>query len=257
MSMLITQVQSRSPVAVVSTYGTLDRNSAARFLVALRDVLADAPSVLIVDVEHLVVGADEALVPLIGLAGEAARWPGADIVLACAGAQTTAALARVPGGSDLRLVADLDSAIADARLIPVAPRRTVTLRPSASAPAESRQFAQEVCAEWSATRLAGLVELVASELVTNAVMHARTPIAVTLRLDGEVLSVAVRDGDPRPMQRPSPGASGAPGEEHGRGLLLLDAMADEWGTSPTADGKVVWATIGIAKPVRTEAETDN
>jgi hypothetical protein len=47
------------------------------------------------------------------------------------------------------------------------------------------------------------------------------------------------------VYRPAPDASGAPEDEHGRGLLLLDAMADAWGSSATGDGKVVWANVGI------------
>ena len=81
-------------------------------------------------------------------------------------------------------------------------------------------------------------------------MHARTEIGLILRLADGTLSVAVRDGDPRPMYRPAPGAGGAPGDEHGRGLLVLDAMTDAWGSHPTADGKVVWATIGVRRRSR-------
>jgi hypothetical protein len=52
------------------------------------------------------------------------------------------------------------------------------------------------------------------------------------------------------MYRPDSNAAGTPTDEHGRGLLLLDAMADAWGSSPTADGKVVWANIGVRKSRR-------
>jgi anti-sigma regulatory factor (Ser/Thr protein kinase) len=93
--------------------------------------------------------------------------------------------------------------------------------------------------------VAKLASLVASELVTNAVVHARTPSVMALRLANDTLHVSVRDNDPRPMFRPVPGLSGAHDGDHGRGLLILDAMADEWGTHPTADGKVVWATISV------------
>jgi anti-sigma regulatory factor (Ser/Thr protein kinase) len=96
--------------------------------------------------------------------------------------------------------------------------------------------------------VAKLASLVASELVTNAVVHARTPSVMALRLANDTLHVSVRDNDPRPMFRPDPGLTGAHDGDHGRGLLILDAMADEWGTHPTADGKVVWATISVKPP---------
>jgi anti-anti-sigma regulatory factor len=247
MSTLICQVKSRWPVAVVSIYGTLDTNSAARLMVALRDALAEAPSALVIDVGHLVVAADSALLPLIGLVDEAEQWPAAAIALCHVTGDTAAAFERVGTVHGLRIYPHEAAATAAARELPVPPRRAMTLSPVPSAPAQSRQFAHDVCDEWGISRVAALAELVASELVTNAVMHARTQIGMTLRLAGDTLSVAVRDGDPRPMFRPVPGAFGAPADEHGRGLLLLDAMADAWGSTPTADGKVVWANIGVRK----------
>jgi anti-sigma regulatory factor (Ser/Thr protein kinase) len=253
MSTLICQVQSRWPVAVVSVYGTLDTNSAARLMVALRDTLAEAPSALLLDVAHLEVSVDSALVPLVWLADEAQRWPAITIGLCAATPATAAAVERVGADSGamtgLKMYDDTAAASEVARQLPVPPRRSLTLSPTPGAPAEAREFTHEICVEWGIGRVANLAELVASELVTNAVMHARTQIAVTLRLSGDTLSVAVRDGDPRPMFRPAPG-SGAPSDEHGRGLLLLDAMADAWGSTPTADGKVVWANINVRRPSR-------
>jgi anti-sigma regulatory factor (Ser/Thr protein kinase) len=247
MTALICQVTSRWPVAKVSTYGTLDVNSVARLMVSLRDSLADGPSALMIDVTHLVVAADSALVPLIALANEAALWPAALILLGGASDETAAAAERVGFGERVRVYHDAEAAAAVARDLPVSRRRTMTLHPEPSAPSQSRDFTTEVCAEWELGRVASLAELVASELVTNAVMHARTEIGMALRLSGDTLSVAVRDFDPRPMSRPESNGFGAPTDEHGRGLLLLDAMADAWGSTPTADGKVVWANISIRK----------
>ena len=129
--------------------------------------------------------------------------------------------------------------------LPVVPRRTIALAPDADAPAVARDFVTTTCDEWGLNRVAKLTTLIASELVTNAVIHARTPSVMALqRGDGE-LHVSVQDNDPRPMYRPAPGATGAHNGDHGRGLLILDAMADAWGTLPTASGKVVWATVDL------------
>lgn len=252
MSTLICRVHSRLPVAHVALYGTLDGTSAARMMVTLRDCLAEAPTLLIVDVAHLVVGLESALRPLVVLAREARTWPRAHVALCGAGPATVAMIAAAADGEEgPDMYPDVTSATLAARGLPVSPREVLSLAPAPEAPARSRQFTQDTCALWGIGRVAGIAELVASELVTNAVVHARTPFTVTLRLTDGRLHVAVRDGDPRPMLRPSPGASGGPDDEHGRGLLLLDAMADAWGCSPTADGKVVWATITV--PVRRPA----
>jgi hypothetical protein len=243
MSTLICQVQSRLPVAVVAMFGTLDTTSAARMMVALRDVVADAPIALIVDAAHLVVASEKALHAFGDLVRQSRLWPGTGVTLAGAAPETARMIRSVT--DDVELFDSLAPATAAAITLPVPPRRSIVLQPDANAPAESRRFVQTVCAEWGIRRLANLTELISSELVTNAVMHARTPMNVTLRLLDDRLSVDVRDSDPRPMFRPSPDAPGAPGDEHGRGLLLLDAMATAWGSSPTGNGKVVWANIKL------------
>lgn len=246
MSTLICRVLSRLPVAHVALYGTLDQTSAARMMVTLRDCLAEAPTMLIVDATHLVVGAGVALRPLVALVREARTWPGLPVAMCGAGPSTAAMIvAEARGEEGPDMYPDVTSATAAARGLPVSPREVLSLAPAPEAPARSRQFTHDTCALWGVGRVGGVAELVASELVTNAVIHARTPFTVTLRLADGRLHVAVRDGDPRPMLRPSPGAGGGPHDEHGRGLLLLDAMADAWGCSPTADGKVVWATIEV------------
>jgi len=248
MSTLICQVKSQFPVGIVAMFGTLDSTSAARMMVALRDVLAGAPTALIIDAEHLVVTSETGLRALLGLVTQSHQWPGSTVSM-CGTTPIIRELIRQVGADGLAIYGDIDVATEAATALPVPPRQSLTLDPVPTAPAESRRFAHDVCGDWGVPRVANLAELVASELVTNAVTHARTPMTVTLRLLDDTVSVDVRDADPRPMFRPNPGSGGRPGDEHGRGLLLLDAMADAWGTSPTADGKVVWANIGVRKPL--------
>jgi anti-sigma regulatory factor (Ser/Thr protein kinase) len=82
----------------------------------------------------------------------------------------------------------------------------------------------------------GLLEMAVSELVTNAVLHARTDFVVTLaRLDGAV-RVEVTDAStvlPRQRQVDSSSVTG-------RGLTIVASVADRWGYEPTATGKTVW-----------------
>jgi anti-sigma regulatory factor (Ser/Thr protein kinase) len=79
----------------------------------------------------------------------------------------------------------------------------------------------------------------ASELVTNGVLHARTSIVLGVTLGQRRLLVTVGDTaggtpatPPRDDERPS-----------GRGLMLVEALADEWGVNEERDGKTVWFTI--------------
>lgn len=244
-STLVCDVRRRAPIAVVALYGTLDDTSAARAIVTLRDCLADAPTAMILDVEHLLITSDRALRQVLTLLNEVRDWPGTHMGFACPSPATRGLLAGYPAGDLPVLYPALTDAVADALRLPVAQRRSITLQADPDAPATARAFITDTCDNWGIPRATKLASLVASELVTNAVIHARTPSVMGIHLDRGALHVSVRDGDPRPMRRPEPGATGAHTGEHGRGLLILDAMADRWGTLPTATGKVVWATIAL------------
>jgi anti-sigma regulatory factor (Ser/Thr protein kinase) len=78
--------------------------------------------------------------------------------------------------------------------------------------------------------------LCVSEVVTNAVLHARSPQHMTVRLDGDRLLVEVVDGDTTPPVR----RDHDPTAPTGRGLLILDRLTTRWGTRPTREGKTVW-----------------
>jgi len=85
-------------------------------------------------------------------------------------------------------------------------------------------------------------ELVASELVTNAIRYGEEPIVLTARFDATALRLEVRDGDPRAnpeLQHPDDRTPG------GRGLLVVSGSADEWGWHEVPGGKVVWAEIAV------------
>ncbi|HJV09517.1 MAG TPA: SpoIIE family protein phosphatase, partial [Acidimicrobiales bacterium] len=86
--------------------------------------------------------------------------------------------------------------------------------------------------------------LLVSELVTNAVRHARGPCALVVDIDGDRLELAVEDGDP---QVPTAG-SGRALDESGRGLLLVGALADRWGVRAVAGGKAIWFSLSRSRP---------
>ena len=78
--------------------------------------------------------------------------------------------------------------------------------------------------------------LLTSELVTNAVLHARSRPELKLRLTRDRLWVGVADTTPISPVRKRYGPEAATG----RGLLLVERMAAAWGTSVSEQGKVVW-----------------
>ncbi|MER5552436.1 ATP-binding protein [Streptomyces sp. NPDC002793] len=83
-----------------------------------------------------------------------------------------------------------------------------------------------------------VAELLLSELVTNALIHTRNGAVVTVTSAPATLRVEVRDfvGG----QEPAPYVPNADDGTHGRGLLLVQSLADSWGVTAQALGKVVW-----------------
>jgi anti-sigma regulatory factor (Ser/Thr protein kinase) len=78
--------------------------------------------------------------------------------------------------------------------------------------------------------------LATSELVANAVRHARQPLALEVRRTAAGWVVAVTDGDQSGPQVRTPD----PLSENGRGLLIIDRSTERSGWAPTTKGKVVW-----------------
>lgn len=88
--------------------------------------------------------------------------------------------------------------------------------------------------------LAADAELVVSELVTNAVLHARTHLVVSISQSPQRVRLAVHDNSPSfPVPRDA-----EPTDAGGRGMSLVEAYSTEWGTTRNAQGhKSVWATF--------------
>lgn len=92
---------------------------------------------------------------------------------------------------------------------------------------------------WGARERADEIELVADELIVNALMHTDGPAIVTLRvLAGHQrrLRVEVEDRSSALPRRREAGEAGV----SGRGLMLIDRLADVWGVEPRGGGKCVW-----------------
>jgi anti-sigma regulatory factor (Ser/Thr protein kinase) len=105
------------------------------------------------------------------------------------------------------------------------------LPPSAEAPALTRQLIAETCQNGlSPSRIADC-SLMATELVTNAVVHGREPITLTIDCDGPGhVRVEVRDeGDGHGMAHSMTEGSSDRSAETGRGLLIVAALSERWG----------------------------
>jgi serine/threonine-protein kinase RsbW len=106
----------------------------------------------------------------------------------------------------------------------------------------ARRATRDALTAWQLRHLEETAVLLVSELVTNAVRHARDTGAITLKLHekGTWLRMEVQDADPH---WPAPRIPAAR-DESGFGFVLVDALADQWGVRQTPAGKAVWAELG-------------
>lgn len=111
---------------------------------------------------------------------------------------------------------------------------------------EARRFLRDLLATWQVgEEVLDSAELCLSELVTNAVVHAGTASVLTIELQEDQLRVAVRDR----------GAGDAPGlvededplKVFGRGLQLVDALSDQWGTERDDSGTTSWFALRVER----------
>ncbi|WP_046386591.1 ATP-binding SpoIIE family protein phosphatase, partial [Kitasatospora aureofaciens] len=106
--------------------------------------------------------------------------------------------------------------------------------------AHSRRFTRETLSAWGLTALTDWAELLTSELITNALVHAGSPTQLRLFCT-RVLTVEVADresGTPRLRRARNE-------DEGGRGIHLVNELAHRWGSRRTADGKVVWFELEL------------
>jgi anti-sigma regulatory factor (Ser/Thr protein kinase) len=128
-------------------------------------------------------------------------------------------------GGGRRILASLNASLAPA---------------GSSVSAGRRAVCTELAARGVARELIDVVELMASELLTNAVLHAQGGIRLVLAVDDDVVRVEVRDESPgQPLLRCPPGDATS-----GRGIGIVDALASRWGVEPVpGGGKSVWFEV--------------
>jgi anti-anti-sigma factor len=233
---------SQEGCVVLTLTGRLDLAAAPHVQRAILKQLGGHPVAVICDL-----GRVDALDPLCAglfssLRHPALGWTGTALVLCSA----QPAIANTLRTVDRRpIYPSLDEALAEVRSRPPHLRERLTLGPVPGSARAGRAFVREVCARWGLDALAEPATLLASELVTNAVLHARTALELRVELRGRRLHVAVRDHDKRPPRMPATrNDTGG-----GLGLLVVDRLAKAWGVRQApSGGKVVWCTLELPPP---------
>jgi DNA-binding NarL/FixJ family response regulator len=103
----------------------------------------------------------------------------------------------------------------------------------------ARKFVGSVLERWSCTDLEDSIQLLVSELVTNAVIHAKSDVEVALHLRADRVRVEVIDAATDYVHRRDAGEE----EQSGRGMALTEALASAWGIDTLVAGKSVWFEV--------------
>lgn len=140
-------------------------------------------------------------------------------------------------------VCDVHSGTASAIPAPADAEAARTFPAALRSPAKARNFLADTLTTWGAGEdLYDDAAIVLSEFAVNAITHAQSGFTVALDHAGDRIRLTVGDVDPtRPARRGRNLAASS-----GRGLLLVDAVAAAWGSTPVPGGKLVWAELGRA-----------
>jgi anti-sigma regulatory factor (Ser/Thr protein kinase) len=109
---------------------------------------------------------------------------------------------------------------------------------------EARHMIRATVRSWGARERSDEIELVADELITNALLHTEGAAVVTLRVlsgSDRRLRVEVEDSSSALPRRREPGEQGV----SGRGLLLVDRLTDVWGVEARGGGKCLWCEFVV------------
>jgi|1186.fasta_scaffold75722_2 anti-sigma regulatory factor (Ser/Thr protein kinase) len=120
------------------------------------------------------------------------------------------------------------------------------------AAAEARGFLRAALETWALDGLGEVTELLATELVTNAVVHVGTPLTLRVQSRDGLIRVEVDDdASAGPVVRHVDTRI-----EHGRGAYIVDQLATRWGTEPREGGKTVWFEIDVVTATEEVHGTD-
>jgi anti-sigma regulatory factor (Ser/Thr protein kinase) len=248
----------RAPVAVtadvdgavidITVRGAWHPRLGATVALEIGRCLAESPTTIVVDVTGVTdPAADSVPVWLSATQAAAAADPPARLAL-CLPAESALATRLDRIGAQRYLSLFGSPAAARAALTGSRPLADVVRRrlpPSPCSPSVARNLVGGACEAWNLGAVLHPGRAVLSELVANAVEHARTEIEVSISRRGSALHLAVRDRNPSLPRiiRLRPVEPGRPLDERGHGLRVVHSESVAWGAIPSVVGKVVWATV--------------
>jgi hypothetical protein len=202
----------------------------------------DEPQAVLVDVSDLEVPASSAWSVFTSARWHVSTWPDIPILLVCPRPDVAGRIARTGVTRHVSVFADLETAMASLAHGKLPRRRArIELPHQLSSLRGSRDFVDEWLTNWSQVRLIPTARMIVDVLAENVLRHTRSPLVIVLENAGSEVTIAVQDTDAAPAVLHETATGGA---NQTSGLAVLAALCRAWGSSPTPNGKTVWAVIG-------------
>ncbi|MGW4207545.1 ATP-binding protein [Lentzea sp. NPDC004789] len=232
-------------VVVATPAGRLDLASYSSLRDGLLKLAADEPLALVVRLgEGFEVPSRAMLAVFTTVWMKVSQWPDIPMALLAEGHDHFEELHTSGVARFLPTTRTLGEALKAVDRPPCRRYRRMSLPCSPAAPLMARAAVRDACAQWELPRISDDAVLVVSELVENAVRHARSESTLRIELRPRGLSLAVQDHDPSPPLLESPERN-VPGH---RGVQLVDRISVAWGCTESSDGgKIVWAVLGLRR----------
>lgn len=135
---------------------------------------------------------------------------------------------------------------------PHVPSATTTLRGEPTSVPAARRWTVTTLTAWGLADTGWTAAQVVSELATNCTLHAHSEFTLRLTVEDESVRIEAIDGSPAGLQARSYSATSTTG----RGLRIVESLAQDWGVSPEGDGKAVWAVLAIEDAERVTLDDD-
>jgi anti-sigma regulatory factor (Ser/Thr protein kinase) len=111
-----------------------------------------------------------------------------------------------------------------------------------TSPQLARAFLRSTLATWRLDGFGEVTELLVTELVANVVIHVGSPMTLRVQRSPSTMRVEIEDPSPQLPVVHHPNTA----DEHGRGVLLVDQLANAWGAEARPDGKTVWFELDVS-----------
>ena len=219
-------------VDVLAVAGHVSPQDTAELVGAVEQALRSRPRGVVVDLVEVTDLAPDAAEALSGLAATQPSHRGRPVLSLCGADDVDRAL------PDVEVHPSRDAALARVERR-AAVRQVVPIPHSPHGPAEARRAVKRCADALGLAELGHDLELVVSEMVTNAVRHALPPVELQIAACDERVVVAVADGSPSPPKARAADLDA----EGGRGMALVDLLAAEHGVRADPPGKKVWAAL--------------